>query len=111
MAKKPNAKALGRLGGMARAESLSDSRIVEIARMGGRARVAKMTSGDEDSVGRGQSRRRGASEALVVVLTALKVVVVWWIATRRLRGLRGRRVASLAPSAQFVKRHIPQGCS
>lgn len=41
--KNPNAVALGRLGGKARAENLSDARITEIAREGGKARKAKLS--------------------------------------------------------------------
>jgi dihydrodipicolinate synthase/N-acetylneuraminate lyase len=41
-----NAQALGRLGGKARAEKLSDAEVVEIASKGGKARAA-MLSADE----------------------------------------------------------------
>jgi hypothetical protein len=44
--KKPNphAQALGRLGGKARAKSLSDAEIAKIASKGGKARAAKLSA-------------------------------------------------------------------
>jgi hypothetical protein len=42
--KNPNAQALGRLGGKARAESLSDAELARIARKGGKARAEKLTA-------------------------------------------------------------------
>jgi hypothetical protein len=42
--KNPNAQALGRLGGKARAESLSDAELAKIARKGGKARAEKLTA-------------------------------------------------------------------
>jgi len=41
--KNPNAQALGRLGGKARAKSLSGEEIANIARKGGRARAEKLS--------------------------------------------------------------------
>jgi hypothetical protein len=41
--KNPNAQALGSLGGKARAENLSDDRLKEIAREGGKARKAALS--------------------------------------------------------------------
>lgn len=41
--KNPNAQALGKLGGRARAEKLSDSEIGKIASKGGKARAKKLT--------------------------------------------------------------------
>lgn len=42
--KNPNAQALGSLGGKARAKSLPDTGIAEIASKGGRARAAKLSA-------------------------------------------------------------------
>jgi len=44
--KNPNAQALGRLGGKARAHSLSDAEIAKIASKGGKARAAKLTAAE-----------------------------------------------------------------
>ena len=44
--KNPNAQALGRLGGKARAESLSDAEIAMIASKGGKARAEKLTAAE-----------------------------------------------------------------
>lgn len=41
--KNPNAQALGSLGGRARAESLSEAKLTEIASKGGNARAAKLS--------------------------------------------------------------------
>jgi len=41
--KNPHAMALGRLGGKARAKSLSDIELAKIASLGGKARAAKLT--------------------------------------------------------------------
>jgi dihydrodipicolinate synthase/N-acetylneuraminate lyase len=50
--KNPNAQALGRLGGMARAKRLSDSEIAKIASKGGRARAAKLTAAERKRIAR-----------------------------------------------------------
>ena len=44
--KNPHAQALGKLGGMARAESLSDRKIALIASKGGKARAKKLTAAE-----------------------------------------------------------------
>jgi hypothetical protein len=44
--KNPHAQALGRLGGKARAENLSDARLREIASEGGKARKAALSPAD-----------------------------------------------------------------
>jgi hypothetical protein len=44
--KNPNAQALGRLGGKARAKSLSNVERARIARKGGKARAAKLTAAE-----------------------------------------------------------------
>jgi dihydrodipicolinate synthase/N-acetylneuraminate lyase len=41
--KNPNAQALGKLGGKARARNLSDAQIAKIASKGGKARAAKLS--------------------------------------------------------------------
>jgi hypothetical protein len=48
MAKKknPNAQALGSLGGRARAETLSEAKLTEIASKGGNARAAKLSAAE-----------------------------------------------------------------
>jgi hypothetical protein len=48
--KNPHAQALGRLGGKARAESLSDAEIARIARKGGKARAAKLTAAERSRI-------------------------------------------------------------
>ena len=44
--KNPNAQALGRLGGKARAMSLSHAEMAKIAAKGGKARAAKLTAAE-----------------------------------------------------------------
>ena len=44
--KNPNAQALGRLGGKARAENLSDTEIAKIASKGGKARAEKLSAAE-----------------------------------------------------------------
>jgi hypothetical protein len=44
--KNPNAQALGRLGGKARAENLSDKEIAKIASKGGKARAEKLSAAE-----------------------------------------------------------------
>jgi hypothetical protein len=44
MEKNPHARALGSLGGKARAERLSDAEITKIASEGGKARAAKLSA-------------------------------------------------------------------
>jgi dihydrodipicolinate synthase/N-acetylneuraminate lyase len=50
--KNPNAQALGRLGGEARAEKLSDEKIAKIASKGGKARAAKLTAAERRRIAR-----------------------------------------------------------
>jgi hypothetical protein len=52
MGKKPNphAQALGHLGGKARAKSLADAEIVEIASKGGKARAAKLSAAERSRI-------------------------------------------------------------
>jgi hypothetical protein len=54
MGKKPNphAQALGRLGGKARAKSLADAEIAEIASKGGKARAAKLSAAERSRIAR-----------------------------------------------------------
>jgi len=64
--KNPNAQALGRLGGKARAESLSDAEITKIASKGGKARAAKLTAGERRRIAKlgvaaRERKRRGKS--------------------------------------------------
>jgi hypothetical protein len=64
--KNPHAQALGRLGGKARAESLSDAEIAEISRKGGKARAAKLTAGERSRIAKlavaaRERKRRGKS--------------------------------------------------
>lgn len=48
--KNPNAQALGRLGGRARAEKLSDAEVLVIASKGGRARAAKLSADERTRI-------------------------------------------------------------
>jgi dihydrodipicolinate synthase/N-acetylneuraminate lyase len=48
--KNPHAQALGRLGGKARAERLSDSEIAKIASKGGKARAEKLTAAERKQI-------------------------------------------------------------
>ena len=61
--KNPNAQALGKLGGKARAESLSDAEIAEIARKGGKARAEKLTAAERRRIAKlgvaARERKRG----------------------------------------------------
>lgn len=52
MGKKPNphAQALGKLGGKARARSLADAEIREIASKGGKARAAKLSAAERSRI-------------------------------------------------------------
>jgi dihydrodipicolinate synthase/N-acetylneuraminate lyase len=64
--KNPNAQALGRLGGKARAEKLSDAEIAKIARKGGTARAAKLTAAERSRIAKlavaaRERKRRGKS--------------------------------------------------
>jgi hypothetical protein len=70
MAKKnPAAQALGKLGGRARAKTLSDAELSEIARKGALARTKKLTAAQRSEIARkavqariakyGQQKRKG----------------------------------------------------
>jgi hypothetical protein len=48
--KNPNAQALGRLGGKARAKNLSDAEITKIASKGGTARAAKLSAAERSRI-------------------------------------------------------------
>jgi len=48
--KNPHAQALGRIGGKARAESLSDAEIARIASKGGKARAAKLSAAERKRI-------------------------------------------------------------
>ena len=48
--KNPHAQALGKLGGKARAERLSDVEIAKIARKGGKARAARLTAAERSRI-------------------------------------------------------------
>ncbi len=61
--KNPNAVALGRLGGKARAEKLSDNRIAEIASKGGKARAVKLSPGERRRIAMKAVRAREAKRA------------------------------------------------
>ena len=64
--KNPHAQALGRIGGKARAESLSDAEIARIASKGGKARAAKLSAAERKriamlAVAARESKRKGRS--------------------------------------------------
>lgn len=64
--KNPNAQALGRLGGMARAKSLPDAEIAMIASRGGKARAEKLTAAERRRIAKlgvaaRERKRRGKS--------------------------------------------------
>jgi hypothetical protein len=64
--KNPNAQALGRLGGKARAKNLSDAQIAKIASKGGKARAAKLKPAQRRRIAKlavaaRESRRKGKS--------------------------------------------------
>jgi hypothetical protein len=61
--KNPNAVALGRLGGKARAENLSDAQITEIASKGGRARAEKLSPAERRRIAMKAVRAREAKRA------------------------------------------------
>lgn len=46
----PNAQALGRLGGRARSENLSDAELAKIASKGGKARAAKLSAAERSRI-------------------------------------------------------------
>ena len=46
----PHAQALGSLGGRARAESLSDANIAQIASKGGKARATKLSAAERSRI-------------------------------------------------------------
>jgi hypothetical protein len=48
--KNPNAQALGKLGGTARAEKLTDAEITKIASKGGNARAAKLSATERSRI-------------------------------------------------------------
>jgi len=48
--KNPHAQALGKLGGKARAEALSDAEIAKIASTGGRARAEKLSAAERKRI-------------------------------------------------------------
>ena len=64
--KNPHAQALGRLGGKARAKSLSDAQIAKIASDGGKARADKLPAAERSRiaqlgvVARARKRKRKA---------------------------------------------------
>jgi len=66
MVKKPNphAQALGRLGGKARAQNLSEADLTEIARQGGKARAEKLSAAERRRIAKlavaaRESKRKG----------------------------------------------------
>jgi hypothetical protein len=64
--KNPHAQALGRLGGKARAKSLSDAEKTRIASEGGKARAAKLTPAERKRIAKlavaaRERNRRGKS--------------------------------------------------
>jgi hypothetical protein len=64
--KNPNAQALGKLGGKARAKSLSDDEKTRIASEGGKARAAKLTPAERKRIAKlavaaRERKRRGKS--------------------------------------------------
>jgi hypothetical protein len=64
--KNPNAQALGRLGGKARAKNLSDAQNAKIASKGGKARAAKLKPAQRRRIAKlavaaRESRRKGKS--------------------------------------------------
>ena len=46
----PHAQALGRLGGKARANSLSEAEVAQIASQGGKARAAKLSAAERSRI-------------------------------------------------------------
>jgi hypothetical protein len=48
--KNPNAQALGKLGGKARAETLSEAELSKIASKGGKARAAKLSAAERSRI-------------------------------------------------------------
>jgi dihydrodipicolinate synthase/N-acetylneuraminate lyase len=48
--KNPNAQALGRLGGKARAKKLSDAEVSKIASKGGKARAASLSAAERSRI-------------------------------------------------------------
>jgi hypothetical protein len=64
--KNPNAQALGKLGGTARAKTLSDVELTEIASKGGSARAAKLTAEERSRIAKlavaaRESKRKGSN--------------------------------------------------
>ncbi|HMD85982.1 MAG TPA: hypothetical protein VKO18_14905 [Terriglobia bacterium] len=62
--KNPNAQALGRLGGNARAKKLSDAEVAKIASKGGKARAVKLSAAERSRIAKlavaaRERRRRG----------------------------------------------------
>ncbi len=61
--KNPHAQALGKLGGKARAERLSDAEIAKIAQKGGKARAARLTAAERSRIAKlavaARERKRG----------------------------------------------------
>ena len=65
--KNPNAQALGRLGGRARATTLSEAEIVKIASKGGKARAKKLSPARRreialKAVAQREHKRKGSSK-------------------------------------------------
>lgn len=60
----PHAQALGRLGGKARAENLSEAKLAEIASKGGKARAQKLSAAERSRIAKlavaaRESKRKG----------------------------------------------------
>jgi hypothetical protein len=56
--KNPHAQALGRLGGKARAQSLSEAEIAKIASAGGKARAAKLSAAERKRIAKAAAAAR-----------------------------------------------------
>jgi len=62
MKKNSAAQALGKLGGKARAEALSDAELSEIARKGAEARASKLTAAERSEIARKAVQARIAKQ-------------------------------------------------
>ena len=63
MKKNSAAQALGKLGGKARAKSLSDTRLSEIGRQGASARASKLSAAERSEIARKAVQARIAKQA------------------------------------------------
>jgi hypothetical protein len=62
MKKNPAAQALGKLGGKARAQALSEAELSEIARKGAEARASKLTAAKRSEIARKAVQARIAKQ-------------------------------------------------